>query len=167
MLIRIKFWQGWKIHSSSRVFPEKCNVTTFLYIVRVVFSSTRNFIGLLVQFIKDVLFANIYTAEAGISYIPLLPSIELERARSTVAPYAFSKTRTSLSVRNNAARTHRNTAIVQNNLLDFRQAAIHYSKYGTTRVSFANYIHSKPAENHVLFSNSCSGDRFLKHSAHF
>ena len=48
-----------------------------------------------------------------------LPHFELECARSTLAPYAFSKTRTS------------------------RQVAIHDSKYGTTRVLFARSYTAK------------------------
>ena len=95
--------------------------------------------------------------------MPEFIRLELERARNTLAAYAFSKTRTSRNVLNGAGHTHRNRAIVHKHLTGFywgiihglyhifivvygRQATIHDSKYGTTHVLFSKYIHGKTDE---------------------
>ena len=59
------------------------------------------------------------TAGAGQVICYCLPRFELELARSTLANFAFSKTRTSRNVRNGTGRTHRNREIVHKQLAGF------------------------------------------------
>ena len=66
-----------------------------------------------------VLFASTCMARRGQVIVHCLPRFELERARSTLAPYVFSKTRTSHNVRIGAGRTHRNRAIVHKQVAGF------------------------------------------------
>ena len=82
------------------------------------------FFCLLVKFIQDALciYSPVCTRMRRAQVIfHCLPRCELERARSTLATYALSKTRTSRNVRNGAGRTHRNRAIVHQQLTGFSE----------------------------------------------
>ena len=66
-----------------------------------------------------VLFASTCMARRGQVIVHCLPRFELERARNTLAPYAFSKTRTSRNVRISAGHTSLNRAIMHKQVAGF------------------------------------------------
>jgi len=83
----------------------------------------------------------------------------LERARNTLAAYAFSKTRTSRNVLNGAGRTHRNRAIVYKQLSgfsDFNGGVDYYRKDQNylVKICFMTQKSSKiPNFDAVLYKN--------------
>ena len=98
-----------------------CALKKHSYIVRVFSSSLGMSLVYWLNLFKThcVLFASRCTARRGQVIFHCLPRFELERARNTLAAYAFSKTRTSRNMLNGAGRTHRNRAIVHKQLAGF------------------------------------------------